>query len=75
MFKRKDAAALEAALDTLGLEVRYNIRTARNEYREQSSVWTPFNERAAAEIRARIALTRSTTSEQTGSRRHSTSAG
>ena len=57
MFKRKDAAALEAALDTLGLEVRYNIRTARNEYREQSSVWTPFNERAAAEIRARIALT------------------
>ena len=38
-FKRKNAGALEGALAELGVEVRYNVRAMRAEYKTGANNW------------------------------------
>ena len=54
-FVRKDEAALEGALDRMGVEVRYNLRAAREEFRERDGKWGSSTDRAASKLRQRIA--------------------
>ncbi|MDE0155124.1 MAG: hypothetical protein OXI88_01435 [Gammaproteobacteria bacterium] len=56
VFPRKDAAALECALDSLGVLVRYNLRAQKAEMsRRGSGRWREMNDRITADLRRDIA--------------------
>ena len=56
-FPKKDAAALEAALQILGVQVRYNIRAQRGEFCENGCAWTALHDRNTAKLRRTIGET------------------
>ena len=53
-FKKKDADALESSLAALGIEVRYNLRSMRAEFRK-SGRWANSTDRLSAARRREIA--------------------
>ena len=52
----RDARGLRAALDALGVEVRFNIRSQRCELRESGGHWQAANDRTEAALQERIAV-------------------
>ena len=54
-FPRKDADALEAALQTLGIEIRYNLRAMRAEFKKTASEWEKTDDLSSADLRREIA--------------------
>ena len=54
-FKRKDADALEGALAELRIEVRYNVRAMRPEYRRGAIKWEKTDDLSSADLRREIA--------------------
>ena len=54
-FKRKDAGALEGALAELGIEVRYNLRAMRAEYKRGANKWEKTDDLSSADLRREIA--------------------
>ena len=54
-FPHRDAAALEAALKDLGVEIRYNLRRQQSELREGGETWHEFTDRSTGKLRRRIA--------------------
>ncbi|WP_419166414.1 VapE domain-containing protein [Candidatus Palauibacter sp.] len=56
-FPYKDAAALEAALDRLAVEIRYNVRGGRGEMRRDGGDWREMTDRSTADLRREIAAT------------------
>ena len=63
-FKRKNAGALEGALAELGVEVRYNVRAMRAEYKTGANNWVKSTDRKQADLREEIAERFSYTSQQ-----------
>ena len=63
-FKRKDAGALEGALAELGIEVRYNVRAMRAEYKTGANKWVKSTDRKQAHLRQEIAERFSYSSQQ-----------
>ena len=63
IFSRKNAKALEAVLNELDLEIRYNLRSAEAEYRKGGGPWTAFDERFTADLREYIGNNYSYTTE------------
>ena len=54
-FKRKDADALEGALAELRIEVRYNVRAMRAEYKMGANKWEKTDDLSSADLRREIA--------------------
>ena len=54
-FPRKDADALEAALEALGITVRYNLRAMSAEKSNGGGKWTKTTDRNSADLRRQIA--------------------
>ena len=54
-FKRKDADALEGALAELRIEVRYNVRAMRAEYKRGANKWEKTDDLSSADLRREIA--------------------
>ena len=54
-FKKKDAKALEGALAELGIEIRYNQRSMRCEYKTGAAKWVKSTDRKQADLRQDIA--------------------
>ena len=63
-FKRKDAGALEGALAELGIEIRYNVRAMRAEYKTGAEKWVKSTDRKQADLRQEIAERFSYVSQQ-----------
>ena len=56
VFPAKDAAALETALETLGVALRYNLRAQRGEMsRDGGQTWVEMTDRSTAHLRRDIA--------------------
>ena len=53
-FPSKDALALKAAFDALGIRFRYNVRSQRAEFSDDADTWRPTNDRNVADIREEI---------------------
>ena len=51
----KDADGLKAALDALGISCRYNVRSARVEFRDRQGKWMPTTDRLESHLRSLIA--------------------
>ena len=54
-FPRKDADALESSLDTLGINVRYNLRSMSPELANGGGKWEKTTDRTSADLRRQIA--------------------
>ena len=54
-FPRKDADALEAALGSLAITVRYNLRAMQTEISTGGAKWTKTTDRSSADLRRGIA--------------------
>ena len=54
-FPRKDADALEGALGELRIEVRYNLRAMRAEFKTGANKWVKTSDRSSADLRRLIA--------------------
>ena len=54
-FDRKDADALEGALDALGINVRYNLRAMQPEVSTGGGPWTKTTDRSRADVRRVVA--------------------
>ena len=54
-FPRKDADALEGALGTLGITLRYNLRAMQAEISNGGGTWTKTTDRSSADLRRLIA--------------------
>ena len=70
---RRDKASLAIALDGLGIQVRFNLRTNGHEWNEGDG-WIPANDRRDDEIRERVAA-RFTVGEKRDPARYSESGG
>ena len=55
VFREKDATALEAALDALGVRLRFNLRSQRGEMSRDSGPWIEMTDRLIADLRCEIA--------------------
>ena len=63
-FKRKDAKALQGALAEFGIEIRYNLRSMRCQYRTGADKWVTSTDRKQADLRQEIAERFSYVSQQ-----------
>ena len=54
-FQKKDAGALEGALAELDIEVRYNLRSMRAQYKTSANKWVKSTDRKQADLRQEIA--------------------
>ena len=54
-YKKKDAHALEGALAEMGVEVRYNLRSKKVEYKKGADKWVRSTDRKQADLRLEIA--------------------
>lgn len=54
-WPKKDADALEGALAEMGIEVRYNLRSMRAEFKEGANKWVKTSDRSSADLRREIA--------------------
>ena len=54
-FDRKDADALEGALEALGINVRYNLRAMQPEVSTGGGPWTKTTDRSRADVRRVVA--------------------
>ena len=55
VFKRTDSRSLFGALSVLRTDIRYNLRAAAAEFREESGDWKPVTDRWLSDLRERIA--------------------
>ena len=55
IYPRLDDEALEDALEALGVECRYNLRSSRAELRHEGKDWEPTNDRTVAKLVTTIA--------------------
>ena len=63
-YKKKDAHALEGALAEMGVEIRYNLRSMRVEYKKGAGEWEKSTDRKQADLRLEIADKFSYTAQQ-----------
>ena len=54
-YKKKDARALESALAEMGIEIRYNLRSMRAQYKTGAAKWEKSTDRKQANLRQEIA--------------------
>ena len=63
-YPKKDAKALEGALAELGVEVRFNLRASRAQYKTGAAKWVRSTDRKQADLRQEIAEKFSYASQQ-----------
>ena len=65
-YRRKNATALKSACERMGVEVRYNIRSASPEYRRDGGAWEAADDAYIAALREEVAERFAYVSEHNG---------